>query len=52
MLEWLLVRSAERQIILFAQEPLVAEWARGKLGVDGFSLVELEQLPTSSGTPA
>lgn len=52
MLEWLLVRSAERQIILFAQEPLVAEWARGKVGVDGFSLVELEQLPTSSGTPA
>ncbi len=44
ILDLLLRLSRDRQIVLFAQDPMVAQWAKSSLVGDRHSLIELPQL--------
>jgi uncharacterized protein YhaN len=46
ILELLLNVAEERQVILFAQEPSVADWAMDRLSGERHSLITLEQVPS------
>ena len=47
ILDLLLQLSQDRQIVLFAQEPMVADWARRALSGEDTALIELPQLTSA-----
>jgi DNA repair protein SbcC/Rad50 len=51
VLDPLLRLSADRQVILFAQEPVVAEWAHANLNVGENSIIELSLIDVEYTEP-
>lgn len=47
ILELLLAISADRQVVLFAQEQVVADWARERLSSDRDAVIHLSQVATA-----